>query len=86
MFLTVLLLFITYVYHICICIYLAMLISYYVCLKYRGRVVINVVRICDPTPLLYIFGNNFTLIGRLDMLLSNRESLAQFEIRIKARV
>ena len=46
--------------------YLNFFISYYVCLKCRGRVVTNVVRTCDPTPLLYIFGNkiclNYTLI------------------------
>ena len=35
--------------------------SYYVCLKCRGRVVTNVVRTCDPTPLLYIFGNKICL-------------------------
>ena len=28
---------------------------------YRGRVVTNVVRTCDPTPLLYIFGNKICL-------------------------
>ena len=38
-----------------------MFISYCVCLKCRGRVVTNVVRICDPTPLLYIFGNKICL-------------------------
>ena len=38
-----------------------MFISYYVCLKCRGRVVTNVVRTCDPTPLLYIFGNKICL-------------------------
>ena len=43
----------TYLYVHC----LVMFISYYVCLKCRGRVVTNVVRTCDPTPLLYIFGN-----------------------------
>ena len=42
-------------------IYIAMFISYYVCLKCRGRVVTNVVRTCDPTPLLYIFGNKICL-------------------------
>ena len=38
-----------------------MFISYCVCLKCRGRVVANVVRTCDPTPLLYIFGNKICL-------------------------
>ena len=38
-----------------------MFISYCVCLKCRGRVVTNVVRTCDPTPLLYIFGNKICL-------------------------
>ena len=38
-----------------------MFISYCVCLKCRGWVVTNVVRICDPTPLLYIFGNKICL-------------------------
>ena len=38
-----------------------MSISYCVCLKCRGRVVTNVVRTCDPTPLLYIFGNKICL-------------------------
>ena len=33
----------------------------YVCLKCRGRVVTNVVRTCDPTQLLYIFGNKICL-------------------------
>ena len=28
---------------------------------FRGRVVTNVVRTCDPTPLLYIFGNKICL-------------------------
>ena len=27
----------------------------------RGRVVTNVMRTCDPTPLLYIFGNKICL-------------------------
>ena len=39
--------------YICICIYLAMYISYHVCLKLRERVVTNVVKTCGPTPLLY---------------------------------
>ena len=38
-----------------------MFISYYVCLKCRRRVVTNVVKTCDPTPLLYIFGNKICL-------------------------
>ena len=38
-----------------------MFISYCVSLKCRGRVVTNVVRTCDPTPLLYIFGNKICL-------------------------
>ena len=49
------------VQYICICIYLAMFISYCVCLKSGGRVVTNVVRTCDPTPLLYIYGNKICL-------------------------
>ena len=38
-----------------ICLYLTMFISYYVYIDCRGRVKTNVVRTCDPTPLLYIF-------------------------------
>ena len=50
-----------------------MFISYYVCLKCRGRVVTNVVRTCDPTPLLYIFGNKnmFKLAKVTDFLLTD---------------
>ena len=38
-----------------------MFISFYVCLICRGRVVTKVVRTCDPTPLLYKFGNKICL-------------------------
>ena len=51
-----------------------MFISYCVSLKCRGRVVTNVVRTCDPTPLLYIFGNKIYL----NLLMIDRESDANF--------
>ena len=38
-----------------------MFISYYVRLKCRRRVVTNVVRTCDPTPLPYLFCNKICL-------------------------
>ena len=43
------------VVHVFICIFtcLTMFISFYVCLDCRGRVLTNVVRTCDPIPLLY---------------------------------